>query len=275
MKSLARSYFWWPNIDKDIEVIAKGCDICIMHKPEPLKVVLTKWPRTYKCFDRIHIDYAGPIMNKMFLIISDSFSKWPEIFKVKKADTSNTLIKFKKVFARFGLPNTIVTDNGTPFTSTEFSDFCQYNGIKHLTISPYHPSRILPILPQIKLRLKLCLGEMLLHEEVFIRDYTKPNQRGWKVCSIVESLGRSVYLCKDQTNDSIHKRHVDQIIKSGIFYNEVFNESLNETFEDGGSNIVKDKVTDSNKETYHSETPEPSSTRIKRKCILPARYRSN
>jgi len=42
MKSLARSYFWWPNIDKDIELIAKSCDICIMHKPEPLKVVLTK-----------------------------------------------------------------------------------------------------------------------------------------------------------------------------------------------------------------------------------------
>jgi len=62
MKSLARSYFWWPNIDKDIEVIVKGCDICTMLKLELLKVVLTKWPRTHKCFDRIHIDYAGPIM---------------------------------------------------------------------------------------------------------------------------------------------------------------------------------------------------------------------
>jgi hypothetical protein len=90
------------------------------------------------------------------------------------------------------------------------------------------------------------------------------------MCSIVEILG-----CKDQTNDSIHKRHVDQIIKSGHFYNEVFNESLNETFDDGDSNNVKDKVTDSNKETDHSETSEPSFTRIKRKCILPARYISN
>ncbi|KAL5242064.1 hypothetical protein ACI65C_009474 [Semiaphis heraclei] len=96
-------------------------------------------------------------------------------------------------------------------------------------------------------------------EEVFIRDYTKPNQRGWKVCSIVESLGRSIYLCKDQTNDSIHKRHVDQIIKCGKFYGEVLGESLNETFDNEDSNNAKDNVT------------EPNSTRIKRKRILPAR----
>lgn len=79
-------------------------------------------------------------MNKMYLVISDSFSKWPEIFKVKKADTNNTLIKLKKVFARFGLPNTIVSDNCTPFTSSEFCEFCQYNGIQHLTSPPYHHS---------------------------------------------------------------------------------------------------------------------------------------
>lgn len=79
-RGIARSYFWWLNIDKDIELIAKSCDIGIMHESEPLKVVLIKWPRTYICFDRNHIDYAGPNMNKMFLIISDSFSKWPEIF---------------------------------------------------------------------------------------------------------------------------------------------------------------------------------------------------
>lgn len=98
MKSLARSYFWRSNIDTDIESTVNSCNICIMHKYQSLKKVLTKWPRTYKCFDRIHIDYTGPIVNKMFLVISDSFSKWPEIFKVKKADTNNILIKLKKSF---------------------------------------------------------------------------------------------------------------------------------------------------------------------------------
>lgn len=42
MKSLARSYFWWQNIDIDIESTANNCNICIMHKPEPQKIALTK-----------------------------------------------------------------------------------------------------------------------------------------------------------------------------------------------------------------------------------------
>lgn len=76
----------------------------------------------------------------MFLITTDSFSKWPEIFEVQKTDTENTLNKLREVFSRFGLPNTIVSNNGTPFTSSEFSFFCQYNGIKHLTSPLYHPA---------------------------------------------------------------------------------------------------------------------------------------
>lgn len=109
-----------------------------MNKPELKKTILTNWPKTIKYFDRIHVDYVGPIAGKMFLIITNSFSKWPETFENQKSDTENTLIKLREVFSRFGLPNTIVLGNGAPFTSSEFSSFCQYNGIKHLTSPPYH-----------------------------------------------------------------------------------------------------------------------------------------
>lgn len=58
----------------------------------------------------------------------------------KWADTKNTLERLKEVFARFGLPVCIVSDDGTPITSSKFSSICLSNGIKHLTTPPGHPA---------------------------------------------------------------------------------------------------------------------------------------
>lgn len=75
----------------------------------------------------------------MVLVIIDCYCKWVEAFVVASADSQITIEKFRECFARFGLPNTVVTDNGTQFVSAEFSKFLSTNGIKHLTSPPFHP----------------------------------------------------------------------------------------------------------------------------------------
>ena len=89
---------------------------------------------------RIHVDYAGPFMGKMFLLVVDTHSKWMEVAVVTSATTQSTIEKLRVMFATHGLPDILVSDNGTAFTSTEFMTFTKRNGIRHIRTAPYNPS---------------------------------------------------------------------------------------------------------------------------------------
>ena len=91
-------------------------------------------------WERIQIDFAGPFMHKMFMIITDAHSKWPEILEMKDTTASQTIQELQKLFAAYSLPQQVVTDNGPQFTSTEFATFLKSNGVKHIKCSPYDPT---------------------------------------------------------------------------------------------------------------------------------------
>ena len=78
-------------------------------------------------------------MGKMFLLMVDAHSKWLEVHIVNKATSMSTIEKMRFTFATHGLPEMLVTDNGTAFTSREFEVFLQKNGIRHVKSAPYHP----------------------------------------------------------------------------------------------------------------------------------------
>ena len=74
MKYIARSYVCWPSTDKDIENISKSCTSCQIHQNMPSKAPMHPWENSQKPWMRIHLDFAGPYLGNMFLIISDSYS---------------------------------------------------------------------------------------------------------------------------------------------------------------------------------------------------------
>lgn len=139
MKEMARSYFWWPNLDSDIEGITKSCLICLQNSKSPTKTQ-KPWPVPSSVWSRIHADFLGPFYNKMYLVIVDSYSKWPEVFEMANITSNRTIEVFKSLFTRFGYPSHLVTDNGRSFTSTEFKEFCAKVGVKHTFTPPYHPA---------------------------------------------------------------------------------------------------------------------------------------
>ena len=116
-KSLARSYFWWPSMNKEIEDLINKCDSCISNKALPPKISPKLWPFPDKVWSRIHIDFCGPFLDSFFLIIIDARSKWLEAFVMKSITTNKTIEILQHVFARYGFPEVVVSDNGTSFVS--------------------------------------------------------------------------------------------------------------------------------------------------------------
>lgn len=140
MKALARSYVWWPNLDADIERAGKACGTCIHYQSNPGKAPIHCWEYPSSPWERVHLDYAGPFLGHMFLIVVDAHSKWTEVCITKSSSAMTTIEKLRGIFATHGLPVLIVSDNGPCFTSEEFKAFMNANGIRHIFTAPYHPS---------------------------------------------------------------------------------------------------------------------------------------
>lgn len=129
MKTLARMYVWWPGINMDIERFAQQCEACQLTQSSPSKVALSKWNETTNFFERIHIDFFH-LKKHTFLLVVDSFSRLFDAHIMKITTRAKLIAVLRTIFAYFGLPVKIVSDNGPPFNSNEFIKFCKNNGIE-------------------------------------------------------------------------------------------------------------------------------------------------
>lgn len=140
MKGLARSYVWWPGIDADIEAMCKQCETCAAEADAPPRAPPQPWPFTAQPWTRLHVDFLGPYQGTRFFVLIDASSKWIEIFEMKQTNALSVIKVLRATFARFGLPEEIVSDQGPPFTSEEFRSFLKKNGIRQKFSPAYHPA---------------------------------------------------------------------------------------------------------------------------------------
>ena len=120
MKALVRSYLWWLKLDKNLEDMVKSCISCQSVKETPPVAPLHPWIWPTKPWERIHVDFAGPYQSKMFLIVVDAHSKWPEVIQMSSTSAEQTVVVLRQLFATYGLPLQLVLDNGPQFTAVEF-----------------------------------------------------------------------------------------------------------------------------------------------------------
>lgn len=140
MKAIARSYVWWKNIDIDIERLVRECKTCCLLQKNPTKVQIHSWEFPKEPWSRVHIDYAGPFLNSYFLIVVDAYTKWLEVIPTTTITATATINILKKLFTTFGLPITVVSDNGRQFRSEEMMNYLKENGVQSKFTAPFHPA---------------------------------------------------------------------------------------------------------------------------------------
>lgn len=163
MKSIARSYVWWPNLNIDIENLVKNCDNCMQTRSNPPKAELIPWEFPKNVWERIHMDYLGPINNKYIFVLVDAHSKWMEAYITNKITSLGTIQILRDIFARFGIPKCIVSDNASYFVSHDMNEFMRMNGIIFKKIPPFSPATnglAESGVKTIKHMLKTCLADV-------------------------------------------------------------------------------------------------------------------
>jgi transposase InsO family protein len=73
------------------------------------------------------------------LLIVDYFSRWIEIARLDQPTANAVIQHTSSIFARHGIPEVVVSDNGPQYASEAYSNFAESYGFKHITSSPYYP----------------------------------------------------------------------------------------------------------------------------------------
>jgi Fe-S-cluster containining protein len=248
MKAQARTWLWWPSLDSSIEQYCKSCLPCLQTRQDPPRTNPTPWPEAKTPYERVHIDYLGPIRHKMYLIITCAYSKWPEVYQVNSLRADELEEKLRACFARWGISKLLVSDNGRSLVAPPTEEFLRRNKIEHRTSPPFHPQSNGAAENSVKTSAKLLIGTDLrtrlsflkegkddqreiervksenaqkLHRRfkvgdvVMARDCRTINKRTWTEAKIIKQLGRTTYICRTKSGED-WKRHANQLIHTTL-----------------------------------------------------------
>ena len=139
-KQRLRSKLWWSEMDKPLEEKIRCCHSCqlVGHSPGPEPVKPTSLPK--EPWSKLAIDVCGPFpTGEQIVVLTDYYSRWPEIKILPSVTSRNILIRLFSVFATHGFHAEIKSDNASYFVSAEFKDTLTSWGIEHTTVTEYWP----------------------------------------------------------------------------------------------------------------------------------------
>lgn len=141
--------FFWPGMNIETKKFCKECMPCKTAKSTNINNVPPMGSQKQHCeqpWQFLTLDYLGPFppsgktRSTCLLVVTDVFTKFILVQPFKQA-TASSLIKFleQSIFLLFGVPQIVLTDNGSQFTSKVFKELLSHYGITHWLTPSYHP----------------------------------------------------------------------------------------------------------------------------------------
>jgi len=136
--------YWWPGIDKMVEKFISTCDNCQREK-KPAKAKDIYPIIAQRPFQIIGIDHVGPLHEtkegyQHLIVAQDYFTKWPIVRPTKTTNTEEALdFLWENICTQYGIPEQVITDQGTAYTSEKWKRTMQKWGINHTPTTAANP----------------------------------------------------------------------------------------------------------------------------------------
>ena len=139
-KQRLRTKLWWPRVHDDVEKFCRSCVDCVRvstpDAPEPM--TMTKLPN--QPWHMLSCDLVGPLPDgRSVIAVIDYYSRYFECAFLSSTTAERVIEFLDTVFARFGYPETLRTDNGPQFVSDAFQQYLATSGINWLSTTPFWP----------------------------------------------------------------------------------------------------------------------------------------
>ena len=134
----AKDAVWWPQITRDIKDMIGKCHFCIERKPTQIKEPMQTSELPARPYQKVGADLLTH-KSDQFLVVRDYYSRYIDIAYLPEQNSKTVIAKMKNIFAHHGVPQLLVTDNGSQFACTEFEKFTSDWNVSHETPSPRYP----------------------------------------------------------------------------------------------------------------------------------------
>ena len=134
---LARQSVFWPGMTKEIREMVQDCSSCAEHQAAPSKLPILQPELPTRAWQKLGTDIFE-FEHKKYLVIADYYSRYILVRQLPTISAEAVCSQFSSVLTEYGLPETIVADFGTQYTSADFRKKCRDSNIEIKYSSPYH-----------------------------------------------------------------------------------------------------------------------------------------